>query len=336
LKNAVAAGQEIRALTGREYNVPLQNIAFDSAKVAGQFLDHVSKATSGVSITYQSNAYWWFSMVSTSGKRDMSRWSVGSHVDRGHSSDSIDTEWFNDPCWEPIYSHDGNGKATKGSINDLILAVQSGRRIRFQIPHLNHYTAEADNLSVRNGHVTAQAIKHVSKASLEMFQDNAYWYWLMLSTTGTVRATRYNVGEHVSRGNSKDNWAVNWFADTRPWKLAFVHKSDGASIYGSKATLVSAVERGASVRIVQEDGAYAFSGQNVAIQGSDIGAQTLNHVSMQPSSNSYEMEIQPNAYWWFTIVTTQGERDMSRWTVGSHQDRGHTQDRVGLKWFVQE
>lgn len=276
-------------------------------------------------------------MVSTSGMLDMSRWSVGSHVDRGHTSDTVDTEWFHDSCWESLYSHDSNGRATKGSLNNLIMAVQSGRRIRFQFPNLAHYTAEADNLSIRKGHVTAQALKHVSKASLEKFQDNAYWYWLMVSTTGTVRATRYNVGEHVFRGNSKDKWAVNWFADTRPWELALVHNSKGANIYGSKSTLVNAVKSGASVRIVQQDGAYAFSGQNVAVHGSDVGAQTLNSVSMKTASGSaYEMEIQPNAYWWFTIVTTQGERDMSRWTVGSHKDRGHSHDRVGLKWFVQK
>lgn len=337
LKNAVQSGKEIRAITGKSYNFPLQNIAFDSAKVAGQFLDHVSKKTSGVTISYQSNAYWWFTMISTSGKRDMSRWSVGSHVDRGHTQDTVDTEWFKDDCWELVYSHDGSGKATKGTLNDLILAVQSGKRIRFQFPGSAHYTAEADNLSIRNGHVTAQALKHVSKASLEKFQDNAYWYWLMVSSTGTVRETRYNVGSHVSRGESKGKRPITWFAETRDWKLAFINDKNGGLRYGSKSTIINAVRQGASVRIVNDDGAYAFPAQNLAIHGGDVAAQTVNHVSMMSASDSvYEVAIQPNAYWWFTIVTTQGERDMSRWTVGSHQNRGRSQDRVAMRWFIQQ
>lgn len=337
LMNAVNAGKEIRAITNKWYGFPLQNIAYDSAKVAGQFLNHVSKTRSGKNIVFQNNAYWWFTIISTSGKRDMSRWSVGSHVDIGHTSDTVSTEWYQDPCWELVYSHDKSGRSTQGSLPTLISAIQSGRRIRIQFPTLSFYTAEADNLSILRGHVTAQALKHVSKASLETFQDNAYWYWLMASTTGTVRATRYNVGSHVSRGTSKDKWAINWFADTRPWKEAFVHNAAGSGIRGSKSNVVNAVQRGASVRLVYENGAYAFPAQNLVINEADVAAGTLNHVSMRKASDSpYEKEISPNAYWWFTIVTTTGERDMSRWTVGEHQSRGHNQDRVGLKWFIQE
>lgn len=337
LKNAINAGKEIRAVTDKSYGFPLQNIAFDETKVAGQFLDHVSKTSSGKNIAFQNNAYWWFTMISTSGKRDMSRWSVGSHTDRGHTSDKIGTEWYQDPCWKLVYSHDKSGHSTQGSLKALISAIQSGKRIRIQFPTLSYYTAEADNLSILKGHVTAQALKHVSKASIETFQDNAYWWWLMASTTGTVRATRYNVGSHVHRGASKDKWAINWFADTRPWKEAFVHNSAGHGIRGSKSNVVDAVRRGASVRLVQENDAYAFPAQNLAINGADVAAGTLNSVSMRTASDSqYEKEIQPNAYWWFTIVTTTGERDMSRWTVGEHKSRGHTNDRVGLKWFIQE
>jgi len=71
-------------------------------------------------------------------------------------------------------------------------------------------------MSVGNSHVTAQAIKHVSKSGLPGFQNDAYWYWLTVSTTGTVRATRYNVGEHKHRGDSTHKLTVKWFMYTRP------------------------------------------------------------------------------------------------------------------------
>jgi len=337
LKDAVKSGNEIRAITNGYYSFDTQNIAYSGNKVVGQFLDHVSKKKSGNTISYQDKAYWWFTMISTTGKRDMSRWAVGSQDDRGHTSDTVSTQWFKDGCWEQVYSHDSDGKALNGALKDLVAAVQSGKRIRFQFTKSAHYTAEADNLSVRNGHVTAQALKHVSKASLETFQDNAYWYWLMVSTTGTVRQTMYNVGEHVKRDDSKFKYGVTWFVETRPWKLAYAHKSNGRPTFGSKANLLNAIKNGASVRITHENGDYAFPASNLALSGSEVAAQNVNHVSMQTATdNRSEMQIQSKAYWWFTIVTTRGERDMSRWKVGVHKSVGRNQNRVGLKWFVQE
>lgn len=214
----------------------------------------------------------------------------------------------------------------------------SGHRVRFQLPQWNYYTAEADNLSVRNGHVTAQALKHVSKASLARFQDNAYWYWLMVSTTGTVRATRYNVGEHKHRGDSTDKLKVKWFIDTRPWGQVLSNDPFGNVVSGSRTHLVHAVRTGADVRCVQGDRkqGYSFKAQNLEVSpdGNHVAAQTLNHVSMQSAPNPNEMMIQPRAYWWFTIVPTKGLREMSRWTVGKHENRGKSLGKVGTKWFA--
>jgi len=338
LKNSVLNGREIHVVTNGYYSFPLQTLNFDSSKVGGQSLNHISKTYPGNSISFQSNPYWWFTMISTGGKRDMSRWSVGSHEDRGHSVDLVDNQWFEDGCWEHVYTHDGNGKGLKGALKDLVAAVQSGRRIRFQIPGINHYTAEADNLSVRNGHVTAQALKHISQASLEKFQDNAYWWWLMLSSTGTVRMTRYNVGEFVNRGNTKNQYSIIWFAETRPWKLVYAHNANGGAISGSKMRVIEAIKRGASVRLVHQNGNYAFPAQNLAINNNEVAAQNVNHISMKTSNNNKEMEIKAVPYWWFTIVTTQGERDIARWIFGKHESPSpsHTNDRVGMKWYVQE
>ena len=215
----------------------------------------------------------------------------------------------------------------------------SGHRVRFQIPEWNYmyYTAEADNLSVRNGHVTAQALKHVSK-SLTTFHNNAYWYWLMVSTTGTVRATRYNVGECKHRGDSIDKVKVKRFIDTRPWEQVLSNDKSENILEGCQHSLVQAVRAGADVRSVQGDEVqgYAYKAQNLTVSpdGNHVGAQTLNSVSMQSVPNQNEIKIQPSAYWWFTIVSTTGLRDTSRWTVGEHIDRAHTSDQVGQKWFV--
>ncbi|XP_048590026.1 uncharacterized protein LOC125573551 [Nematostella vectensis] len=160
----------------------------------------------------------------------------------------------------------------------------------------------------------------------------------MVSTTGTVRMRRYDVEGTRDRGSTKTSYAVKWFVDTRPWSLALAHNAQGTPLAGSRAGLVKAVRAGAAVRILQIDGAYAFPAQNLQVDptGSDVAAQTLNSVSMQEVAGTSEMEIKPNPYWFFTIVTSRGERDMSRWSVGAHVSRGNSKDRVGLKWFVQK
>ncbi|KAL9988104.1 hypothetical protein ACROYT_G002509 [Oculina patagonica] len=333
LESSVKNGQDIRCVSNKRYSFPIQNVAINSQGdkfVSGQTLDHVSQ---------RSNAYWWFTVVTTKGLRDMSRWSVGKHEPRGHTQDTVAIEWFADGCWKEVFFHDSNGAALSGSRLALTSALLlSGHRVRFQIPEWNYYTAEADSLSVRNGHVTAQALKHVSKNGLTGFQDDAYWYWLMVSTTGTVRATRYNVGEHKHRGDSTNKLKVKWFIDTRPWEQVLSNDASGNVLSGSRSNLVQAVSAGADVRCVQGDEfqGYAYKAQNLAVSpdGNHVAAQAVNHVSMQSAPNPNEVMIQPNAYWWFTIVSTTGLRDMSRWTVGEHVDRGHTSDKVGQKWFV--
>ena len=336
LENSVQNGQDIRCVSDKRYSFPLQNVAINSQGsefVSGQTLDSISS-----SIQFRSNPYWWFTVVTTRGLLDMSRWTVGIHQSRGHTQGTAAIEWFADGCWKEVFLHDARGKRLSGSRQALTSALLSGHRVRFQIPGWNYYTAEADNLSVRNGHVTAQAIKHVSKAGLTGFHNDAYWYWLMVSTTGTVRATRYNVGEHKHRGDSTYKLKVKWFVDTRPWKKVLSNDKSANILGGCRHALVQAVRAGADVRCVQgnEVQGYAYKAQNLAVSpdGNHVAAQTLNHVSMQSAPNPNEVMIQRNAYWWFTIVSTTGLREMSRWTVGKHVSRGHTSDKVGQKWFV--
>lgn len=205
LESSVTNGHEIRCVSAKRYSFPLQNVAINSKGVkfvSGQNVDHISVSSGGNLIQFQSNAYWWFIVVTTRGLRYASRWTVGTHQSGGHTQDTVAIDWFADGCWKDVFVHDAKGVRICGSREALVSALMSGHRVRFQIPEWNYYTAEADNLSVRNGHVTAQALKHVSKNGLTGFHSDAYWFWLMVSTTGTVRATRYNVGEHKHRGDS--------------------------------------------------------------------------------------------------------------------------------------
>jgi hypothetical protein len=46
---------------------------------------------SGTGFGFINDAYHWYVMLNTKGQRDMSRWSVGAHIDRGHTNDTGQT-----------------------------------------------------------------------------------------------------------------------------------------------------------------------------------------------------------------------------------------------------
>lgn len=335
LKDAIKRGHDFRCVSNKEDFFSFQNLQFKDDVVAGQNVRCLGAIIRGTKLVFKDTPYWRYKILTSNGTRDTSKWTVGTHRSRGHKTDTASCEWFRDPCWKLIFSHDGTGKSLSGLREELMSAILSGSRVRIQLPSGDYFTTEADNLSIRNGHVTAQTLKYISKSSVEKFQDNAYWVWLMVSTTGTVKATRYNVGSHKHRGDSTEHQQVRWYIDTRSWTLALSHDQDGNVMSGSKDQLLEAVRTGAEVRCVHNDGKYAFSTQNLEIHGKDIAAQSLNQVSMRPvKGNPNEIEIEPNAYWQFTIVDTTGRRDISRWNVGEHVPRGHTNDRLGMQWFV--
>uniref|UniRef100_A0A3G9CNH9 Shell matrix protein n=1 Tax=Laqueus rubellus TaxID=93892 RepID=A0A3G9CNH9_LAQRU len=334
----VSNGNDIRGTTG-SYSFPYDNVQINYQKklLWGQSLDHVSQRTKYSVNEFQRNAYWWYTSLTSQGVRYMTRYSVGTHVSRGHSNDRTDMKWFVDPCWQHLYTNDANGATIYGTLKILVDSIKKGHRVRFVMD--NRYAAEADNIHVKNGVVTIQALKHVSQAAAGDFQDDAYWYWLMLSTTGTVRAYRYKIGEAVHLHDSASKEIIKWYVDSvackSSWSKLYSHDASGRRLSGNKKDLKSAVQQGYPVRVISDPGTnfYSFSAQNIAVNGDDLAAQTLNHISQSIKLNG-EVTIQSNPYWWFTIVTTNGRREMSRWTVGKHQDRGKNVDSVAMEWFV--
>jgi len=341
IETSVRKGHEIRCVSNKGRVAPLHNVAIENIGsqgvkfIAGQNVVEVGMSKSGI---FESSAYWLFIISTSKGYRDSTRWSVGAHTLKSHNQDTAAFEWFADGCWEEVFYHNENGNPISGSLDALTSAVMSGHRVRVQFVSLNYKTVEPDGLWIRNGHVTAQILKQVSTSNLTRFEDSISWFWQMVSTTGTVRTTEYKIGQHKHVGDTTDTQKLKWFVDSRPWVEVLSVNLDGKVRNGSKQTLKDAVfNDGADVRFVQGDSenGNAYKPQNLALSpdGEDIAAQMLNSVSIKHASNN-EWMLQSNAYWWFTIVSTNGKRDMSRWSVGAHVDRGHTTDKTEQKWFV--
>ncbi|CAC5398771.1 unnamed protein product [Mytilus coruscus] len=346
LIRAVGNGAEIHVshVNGkRAQTLEFSNIAYNKAKtiVSGTHLWHVSQSIVANHIEFQQNAYWWFNLWSTDGTRDLSRWSVGEHTDRGHSNDRVSMKWFADTCWTLAYEHDKQGQAIDGSLEFLRSAILVGKRVRLVYSD-NTYGIEADQLVIRNGHVTAQVLGHVSKANLQKFQNNAYWYWQNVATTGNVETIRYNVGSHTSRGSSNDRQATKWFIDSRPWVHAYSNSETGTTTHGSKASLIQGVKAGKMLRFTiksanqpNNDYIAVFNADNADLSpdGIDLGAQHIRSIGLT-REGLYNVAFGSKPFWNFMIATTAGKVDETRWTVGEHQSQGHINSNSAIDWFV--
>ena len=107
-------------------------------------------------------------------------------------------------------------------------ALMSGHR--FQIP--NGITSRQKLIICPSGVANSQ-LRPFSKNGTSVTMDT-YWYWLMVSNTGTVRATEYNKGEHKHRGDSTYKLTVKWFVDTRAWKQVLSNDTSGRVLNGSR------------------------------------------------------------------------------------------------------
>ncbi len=64
----------------------------------------------------------------------------------------------------------------------MIASVLSGARVRVALG--SDYYTEAQGVYVKGFDVHAELLNHVSKASWNQMQTNAYWWWVIVSTNG--------------------------------------------------------------------------------------------------------------------------------------------------------
>ncbi|XP_061188254.1 uncharacterized protein LOC133196360 [Saccostrea echinata] len=313
-------------------NVQLSN---NGQSLAGQYPWHISQTNVGNRIEYQPNAYWWATIWSTSGRLEMSRWNVGEHVSRGHTNENAPMQWFVDNCWTLAYSHNQDGHRLDGSLDFLVGAVLSGRRVRIKIG--DTYMVETDNLYVRNGHVSAQLLGHLSKDGAFSFQSDVYWYWQIASTTGNVETIRYNIGSSTSRGDSQGNQSMEWYIETRPWKKVLSTSSTGVVNDGSKSNLINAVQKGSQLRLVIQEAEKSYSiveADNIAIEGNEVAAQSIRYISDEDGTGGIPRQFKKPPFWKFTLTVTDGNRRAIFWKVGEHTSLPNALTKNSVDWIV--
>ncbi|WAR14401.1 hypothetical protein MAR_004506 [Mya arenaria] len=102
LRDAVKLGARVRYIMRFDESDSIEvqeadNIFINGADIGATHVRSVSlEPTPGSTADrrFQNNPYWWFTIAATTGSVDMSRWTVGEHTNRGHSSQTANIEWF--------------------------------------------------------------------------------------------------------------------------------------------------------------------------------------------------------------------------------------------------
>ena len=121
--------------------------------------------------------------------------------------------------WTMLYAHDANCNATGGDLTKLIEAVGRGHPVRFLSNEAGEVAvADAQWVYVRNTIVFAENTANVSAGFLGdrlVFQEDAFHWFVAVSTRGDRDMSRWKVGEHTpgGPGHTHDRVALQWFAE---------------------------------------------------------------------------------------------------------------------------
>ncbi|NEQ79416.1 MAG: hypothetical protein F6K26_03895 [Moorea sp. SIO2I5] len=181
------------------------------------------------------------------------------------------------------------------------------------------------NLTVSNG-ITTNELSVIDTVTTPLTINNT------LTVNSAIAASSLRVTETVTAGKFQGDGSM--LTGITKWSLAYAHDKTGQKIAGDINSLIEAIEAGHSVRVLMEgnDLQYVTDAENLWIKNGIVYAQNTSHVSVTFQGDV--LKFKDDSYWWMVIVSTKGDRDMIRWNVGEHKSRGHTQDKVAIKWFI--
>ncbi|GFO34623.1 disintegrin and metalloproteinase domain-containing protein 10 [Plakobranchus ocellatus] len=348
LLDAATQGKEIRAImTDRGYAFPFQVVAWSKTdrRVAGQSNKHLSQRYQESDILYNTGTpYMWFSTWTTTGRRDSSRWAVGGVTNRGRGSDYVSLQWFADPCWRHVYTHDAQGVQLRGSRESLVAAIKDGHRVRVVV---DDRAMEAAFLRIKNGHVSAYFLDEMSCKGGEGFDKfdfttDTYIKFSTAHTTGTFRQYGHFVRNKTNTVNpSLTKQQISWMIDVKPWETILKVSDKGRVTWGSKANVKNAVMKSAALRMaIQFDsttGTMYLSADNTkvptAASDEDSTSQSVRVLGDRPIGD-FEFELSPVAFWVFMVVPTTGNVHLSGWQMGKHQRFFHLSVPAQVSWFA--
>ena len=290
---------------------------------------------------------WWFTVRTSAGRLNLDRWKIGEHErTQSETCSTCAAEWYADSCWRQVYQA-SNGSSVSGSLADLLSAAKSGKRVRVLIGALR-LNLEADDIRIENDVLCGSFLNRLTKGTFETLDSDIAWQWLLACSSGVVRKQDYKVGNTDLVAFGEMNTTLTWFVDDRVWTKVLETATDGAAISGSKSELLAAVQNGGDIRYILHvtDEIEGFGKSNTTLvqqadtlrwSGTDVSAMHVRSVGVVSSHSELDdIDFIRSAYWCFSIVSTMGQVQVSRWFAGIHTSKGNSTNQVAIEWYVNQ
>ena len=146
------------------------------------------------------------------------RWQKLGSVESGRKMRRVFDEvmWFIDNRpWTLVLSVDAKGTVTGGRKVALAEAIKLGASVHFF--SFDGGLVGPDNLVLNGNDVDAQSNDHISirtptdNANEIEFQNNPFWWFTIITTTGRRVQSRWTYGRHESRSRNVEDAPFDWF-----------------------------------------------------------------------------------------------------------------------------
>ncbi|XP_052234620.1 uncharacterized protein LOC127847067 [Dreissena polymorpha] len=266
-----------------------------------------------------------FLNVCTTGQVQMNRYFVGKHVSNGINKMTYEIKWFIRDFIEKAMMQN-NGAVISGSVTDVMHDVEVGSDVRVLY---DGYAATMNSVHIgaNKDLVVGQAVWHVSQTAVPPnieFQGNDYWSFTNWATDFTLTASRWQIGDHISRGESREVRGLTWFTD-KCWMLAYQHDASGKVVQGSLDLHRSAVLQGHRVKVMFDS--ITAEPDEVSIQGGHVSSVLINMVAK--SSNDIRT-FYASGIWDWRILTTTGTETTLQVNVCEYVEHGRTTEKKAV------
>ena len=148
--------------------------------------------------------------------------------------------WFSKKtnCGNPTYFY---SKRTVGSLSTLRDSVKKGFTIS-TVSKTGGVTSvsQMNSVHISSNSVYGQQTDGILSKELDgnrlIYQSNISRVFKMFSTDNTIQRSTWDLAFHNSRGYTKEDVTISWFADTQ-WKQVYSHSKNGIPLGGSKYQL---------------------------------------------------------------------------------------------------
>ena len=117
-----------------------------------------------------------------------------------------------DEQWSTVVKTGENGEEIWGQKNNLVNHLMSGSDIRFALDQETYIASTQSATKSGSENICVQALFHISKSGYNDFQSDAYWWFLNVCSSGHVHMSRWSIGAHVSRSETKTTYNITWYA----------------------------------------------------------------------------------------------------------------------------